>query len=224
MNVTANDTPNIDRPKKFRRTKYIIKPAFQWKYSISVAFSVFLVASVMSTMLYGVLHQQARLRAMSPETYTAEVTFVIFTSAIAFAAITAAGIGIWFIFMTHRICGPLSVMAGYLVDLRNGRFPKLRALRRKDEFKDFYATFADTVDALKSDRQVQLDALGEAMQMVAEVNGPDEKSRADACNRLSNHLRLLQEQAASSLNVETPSAPTSCPSVEPARDPASVSA
>ncbi|MCU0821095.1 MAG: hypothetical protein MUC95_01315 [Spirochaetes bacterium] len=54
-----------------------------------------------------------------------------------------------FIFITHRISGPIFVMARYLREVREGKVPTVRSLRKKDELKEFFGELQETVDYLK---------------------------------------------------------------------------
>jgi len=51
--------------------------------------------------------------------------------------------------ITHRVAGPVFVMGHYLRVLAEGRFPRMRTLRRSDELKTFFKTFLEAVDAMK---------------------------------------------------------------------------
>ena len=62
------------------------------------------------------------------------------------------GVVLFFVLIlkTHRIAGPIYVMSMYMRQIRDGSIPdKLRPLRKKDEFKDFYSLFESMVDALR---------------------------------------------------------------------------
>ncbi len=47
--------------------------------------------------------------------------------------------------LSHRITGPIYVLTTYLRELREGREPHVRPLRKHDEFKDFYREFGEVV-------------------------------------------------------------------------------
>jgi nitrogen fixation/metabolism regulation signal transduction histidine kinase len=53
-----------------------------------------------------------------------------------------------FIFLTHRISGPIWVMTNYLKAIQQGKKPSDRPLRKNDEFKNFYAELQATVEKL----------------------------------------------------------------------------
>ncbi len=54
-----------------------------------------------------------------------------------------------FLFITHRISGPIFVMAKYLREVRSGQNPSVRPLRKKDELKEFFSELQETVEFLK---------------------------------------------------------------------------
>ena len=160
MNHSAiNRTASAEKREWKRRRTYIVDPAFQWKYALMVGVTVFLLSALMSFVLYGTLHRQARMRVMHPETYVAGIASVIFFTGLAFSVLTAGSVAVWSILMTHRMCGPLMVMGRVLTELGDGRLPKMRPLREKDEFKDFFNILARAVDTLKEGKQTEINTL-----------------------------------------------------------------
>jgi nitrogen fixation/metabolism regulation signal transduction histidine kinase len=53
-----------------------------------------------------------------------------------------------FLFFSHKISGPIKVMRNHLKHLKEGNYPELRPLRKKDQLKEFYNEFCDTIDHL----------------------------------------------------------------------------
>ena len=178
-----------------RRRKYLINPAFQWKCVLTITIAVFLTSSIISCVLYGLLHHQARLRFVSPETYTAEVTLVIFLFAAIFSALTAGAASVWCVVVTHRVCGPLYVLDGYLAQLAQGKIPAPRPLRRKDEFKDLYATFSKAIESLKAGKQADILALTEAIRTVESALNADSDSPQRALESLRGQLEIMRRRA-----------------------------
>lgn len=218
MNSTECETTEREVCRRNRRKQYIVDPAFQWRYAITIALTVFLITSVMSSVLYGLLHHQARQRFLQPEVYTAEVAFVVLFSALAFSVVTAAGVGIWSVISTHRICGPLYVLERHLAELAKGRVPSPRALRRKDEFKNLYRIFSRAMNALKVKKQAELTALTEAVERARSAIDSTDEDRKRALEVLASRLETLQGEAAAALGetvAEKPAAPVSKQRVEP---------
>ncbi len=53
-----------------------------------------------------------------------------------------------FIFFSHKISGPIHVMTKYLKEIRSGKKPNFRPLRKNDELKEFYDEFRSAVEHL----------------------------------------------------------------------------
>ena len=188
--------------RPYRRRQYLINPAVQWKYAITSTMAVFMLSSLIGSVLYGLLHHQARMRAMEPTIYTGEVTWVILLFGLGFAAVTAAGVGVWSIIVTHRICGPLHVVQRYLGEMSHGHLPTPRPLRRKDEFKDFYATFCNTVESLKVRKQVELGELTETLAVAKSAIDADDKTGKDSLRSVVRRMESLCAAAAEALGQE----------------------
>ena len=187
-----------------RRRQYVINPTFQWKYAFLTATAVFLITSILSSILYGLLHHQARMRLMHPETYTAEVTLVILFFGVAFAGVSAIGVGVWSIMVTHRFCGPLYVMERAMNTLAQGRLPKLRDLRRKDEFKAFYASFTRAVEVIRERRTADLEALRAALATARSGLDADDGERREVLERVIASMSELQARAEAGVIEQAP--------------------
>lgn len=67
--------------------------------------------------------------------------------------VQTAIIFILFLFFSHKISGPVYVIRRYLHAIRNGEQPEFRPLRKRDEFKELYQEFRDTVEFLCKDKK-----------------------------------------------------------------------
>ena len=198
MQANQADLPELTRRTWPRRKTYIINPSFQWKYALTAGVVVFLASMAIGIILYGLLHQQARLRAMHPDTYAAEVGTLILTFGLAFAAVACGAVGFWSVRVTHRICGPLALLEGYLADLTAGRMPQLRNLRRKDEFKQLHQSFKTAMNVLAENKEMRItkldDAADLATSLLAEVNGDAQKTTAALLAQIET-LRAVESGA-----------------------------
>lgn len=77
---------------------------------------------------------------------------------IGFVVVMALALFTWGIFMTHRVAGPIFIIARYLGQLGSGQVPQTRPLRKGDELKEFFDTFAGMVDGFR-DRNLEEAAL-----------------------------------------------------------------
>jgi len=171
----SNHHINVKANPSNRRRRYIVNSAFQWKYALGVASVVLVVSSILSCVQFGMLHEQARLRAASPESFYANVTTIILLFGVGFALLTALGVGVWSIVATHRICGPLFILERYLGELGENRIPKVRPLRKKDEFKELFATFTTSMDKLRAQRSQEKETIKAAMQKLEALTSNGEE-------------------------------------------------
>jgi len=185
--------------KTYQRKQYLINPGFQWKVAGTIAVAVFLFSILISVTLYGTLHQQARMRAADPMAYVAPVTSIMVCFAMGFAAITAGGVGLWSILMTHRICGPMFVMKRYLLEVAEGRIPSLRPLRKRDEFKDLYEAFDKAISSLRTNRQRELMQLNTALEAARQVQGADADTMQQNLETVMERIEWLRSRTQESL-------------------------
>jgi hypothetical protein len=198
--MSTNQTNVGQESRKGRRRSYLINPAFQWKYTGAIAITVFLLSSSVGVMLFGALHQQARAMVINPNvSHLWENTRIIVLSSVVFSAVTAAAIALWSIVATHRIYGPLYVLERYLGELSSGRFPNVRALRKKDEFKELHSTLMDTVDALKRRKQAELATLSKILELAGSAQSAEEESLRNALSQITTRVEGLRSQAADAL-------------------------
>ena len=214
MNTSESVTAVGPTVRKYRRKQFIVDSAFQWKHAITIALTVFLITSIMSSVLYGILHQQARMRFVHPETFTGEVTLVVLFAALVFSAVTALGMGFWSIIATHRICGPLYVLENYLGDLAKGKVPSPRPLRKKDEFQAFYRSFTRAMDALKVKRQAELSTLCESVEKAKSALEGDAGAQKRALELMAVEMEKLRDETAEALGVPVDGGSLTSPMIE----------
>jgi hypothetical protein len=193
---------HADPQSQNRRRNYLINPSFQWKQACTIALVVFLTSTIISFATFGVLHQQARLRLSDPTGYQADVGSVILFFSIGCSAITAGGIGLWSILMTHRMCGPAYVIDRAMQELRAGRFPKLCGLRKKDEFQALYTSVRETVDALMARARRDLATVAEALDLTRNAQQASDPDRQSSLQSLASQLEQLRQDLAESLEQD----------------------
>jgi nitrogen fixation/metabolism regulation signal transduction histidine kinase len=140
------------------------------------------------------------MRAADPVGYSASVTSVMIYFALGFSALTAGGVGLWSILMTHRVCGPMFVMKRYLLEVAQGRLPSLRPLRKRDELKELYDAFDQAISTLRSNKQRELLQLNTALEAARQIqaNGPAAMSNEVAT--IVERIESLRTKAQESLS------------------------
>ncbi len=178
-----------------RRRNYLINPVFQWRQAGAISLIVFFMSTTVSAVLYGVLHHQARLLATNPTGHRPETTVVMVCFGLGFAALTAGGVGLWSILMTHRICGPVFVIKRYLLQIAEGRLPAMRPLRRRDEFKDLHEALDRAIQSLRIGKQRELARINDALDAAHSVLASGGTSGQSALEDVIRKLDWLKEQA-----------------------------
>ena len=143
-----------------RRKNYLVNPAFQWKYTFLFMVAAFIVSALMSVSLFGVHFLQARSRTLALQNNpdaapNGEMLLLLLFSALGFSIVAAATVGLWSIFFTHRVSGPIFVIGRWLDEMADGRVPKIRALRKKDEFKQLHASFDRALETIRQQGRAQ---------------------------------------------------------------------
>ena len=202
MVTAATDSTAVNRPR-WRRQKYLVNSAFQWKYTLTITISVFLIAMLMAIVMFGFLHEQARERVLFGGTAVASGNapaiglFSLGLSLVTLAALTGFGI-----VMTHRVSGPLFILERHLKEVAQGRFPTRRPLRKKDEFKDLHETFWSTVEALRAMRRAELAKLSKLTKTIASVMSGHPDSRERTLESVTAQIQAMREELAKALGKE----------------------
>lgn len=203
--------PGARKPHALRR-QYIINPRFQWKFTGLAALGVFVVSIAMGVAVYLIQLRESQARILSPAwTHARENTLVIVLVAAAFALVMAAGFAVWSIFLTHRVCGPLYVVERCLDSLIEGKFPKQRPLRAKDEFIGFYGHFWRAVEAISSRKRADVNALSEIIRSVKTAADADPSQHKQHLESIEARLQTMLDEGSQSLGLvrdNTPARPS----------------
>jgi hypothetical protein len=134
-----------------QRRHYLVDRGFQLKYALVMAAAGLAVAAVFGLWLHQAHAQATALLAPDPDAraLVERSDRLLFTAFGAIAVLLAAALALLGVVITHRVAGPVFVMGHYLKVLSEGRFPRMRTLRRSDDLKTFFRTFIAAVDAMK---------------------------------------------------------------------------
>jgi len=166
-----------------RRT-YLVDPGFQLRYAALLA-----GAGAVLALLCGLWLHQAHLQATELLPLDAEARALVertdrelLGALLGITALMAVALGVLGVLITHRVAGPVLVLGRYLQAFAEGRYPRVRALRRGDELQRLFGAFAEGVEALRDRERAHADLLDEAATRVraAVVAAPDLAATADA--------------------------------------------
>lgn len=160
----AEGSAAAEQPQHHRR-HYLLDRGFQLKYALLMAAAGLVVAVVFGMWLHQSHAQVVALVAQDPDTRALverSDRFLIIAFA-GIAALLAAALGLLGVVITHRVAGPVFVMGHYLSVMAQGRFPRMRTLRRGDELKNLFRIFLDAVERLKAREAVHAAELEDAV-------------------------------------------------------------
>lgn len=197
MDKTTSMTPENKVPR--RRRTYVINPSFQWKCTLMIIGTVFVLSGFLTVVLFNVLHQQARARVMTPMTVsTVDNMTMLVLAAAAFGVLMALALGISVFVFTHRIAGPVYVIGRALEELAAGKIPQIRPLRKSDEFKDVHDALCGTVKRLESDLKNQIAMMTELYNLAQTVSADTNVEGKAVCDEL---VRRIDTQRSAVLDL-----------------------
>jgi hypothetical protein len=146
-----SDAPGQAAAPAAQRRQYLVDRGFQVKYALLMAVAGLVVAAVFGLWLHQAHAQATALLAPDPETraLVERSDRLLLGAFVAIAILLSLALGLLGVVITHRVAGPVFVMGHYLRVLAEGRFPRMRTLRRSDELKTFFKAFLDAIDAMK---------------------------------------------------------------------------
>jgi methyl-accepting chemotaxis protein len=195
--------------KQYKRRQYLLDPRFQLHFAFVLVLGVFIVSSLMNWALFGMLYDQARagvLKNGMPGLSPRNLMFLPMYGVL-LAGVMGAVFAVWSIFMTHRICGPVKVMTEDLEALAAGRFPRHRALRKNDEFKEMHAALGKAVDSVHVRMTHQRDCMEAIRAMAEDYASEDAATLKTALRQIAAKARANSEMLSSGLGGEGGASP-----------------
>jgi hypothetical protein len=176
------------------RRQFLVDRGFQAKYALLFAGAGLVVALVFGLWLHQVHVQATALLAPDAETraLVERSDRILLAAFAAIAVLLAAALGLLGVVVTHRVAGPVFVMGHYLRVLAEGRFPRMRTLRRSDELKEFFRTFLEAIEAMKAREARHAAVLEDAVQRMrdAERRAPELAPAIEALEAAIRERRL----------------------------------
>ena len=181
------------------RRVYLVDRTFQLKYSLMLAAAGLVVPLVFGLWMWQAHLQTTEILVVDPELrpLAQAIDRQLLLVLAGIAVLMSAALGLLGLLVTHRVAGPIFVMGHYMQVLSQGRFPRMRTLRRHDELKSFFHLFLQAVATLK-EREARHAALleeaagrmREAMDRAPELSAAMESLEAAARER---RLALAQD-------------------------------
>ena len=202
--TAAPDTGTAPAPKYRRKLRnYLIDVGLQIRYTAFIIMIAVFLTAVLGYKIYDATQDSSKIILMTglvdPATETElraqfrSADRVVLFGVMGFGMVlvlSVAAAGIW---ITHKVAGPLFSIEGICARVRDNKLaPSLRQqLRRGDELQDFYSTFRDMYEALRTraDRDVQV--LGEVIARL-EQTGADGGPARESVEKLRELRRDKQ--------------------------------
>ncbi|NOZ88246.1 MAG: hypothetical protein GXP49_18695 [Deltaproteobacteria bacterium] len=201
-----------DGKKGYVRKTYLVDKRFQLKYALLIALGAGIISIGFGAAVYyktteathiastAMLSWSAPDREGAPgmdmdaeaiekiqgamETHDRDVLLAI--SLFVFALVVV--LALWGVLVTHRIAGPIYAISRYLDQITAGKLANIRPLRKKDELKEFFKTFNEMVDALKSRTRDDVEALEAVALELKSIEG-NETNIVSAMDRITNLIK-----------------------------------
>lgn len=175
----------------YKRRTYLVDRGFQLKYT-----AILVVVGAAITGLFGTMMYQAHVAATEmmglPDKFHEIVTKSyddrLLYMVAAIAVVMTLSLALFGVLITHRVAGPVYIIGRYIKILGEGRFPELRPLRKNDELKDFFSSFREALENLRSRDAADLASLDQALDQLERFCA----SSPDAAKQLNTALVNLK--------------------------------
>lgn len=174
----------MGKTKRDRRLRHmLLEPRFQLKYTAMIVGIAAVICAILGVFLITKVRENSRMLALD-ETFAAELAqqdAQVIAALVGGLLLFLVVLFVLSIFVTHRMAGPIFVMRRYLRELAGGGLPRIRALRKGDEFSDLLDDFIMTIDALEERTTKELAVLKRAREA---LESDDETRRSMAVREL----------------------------------------
>lgn len=171
----------VSSGRRKRRTIPIVDARFQWKYTLIITALGAGITAIMGAFLFRAHNDNTRLLDLDQNPQLTEQVVhgdqIFLLYLIVLVVVMGLALAFWGLVVTHRVSGPLYVIARYFAELADGRYPDLRPLRKHDELQEFFGSFEDAVTGLRSRDEATLALVDEALERVRVI---EPSARLDA--------------------------------------------
>lgn len=152
----------------FRRRRYNLF-AFQTRYAAAFIVLSSFITGCVSFLTFAVFNGAEGVDGpMNLKWIIAGIVLLVAGSSVLFYSLV--------IVASHRIAGPLSLMAQYMREIEVGRSPRIRDLRKGDELKEFYAGFRGMIQSISKRDEEELITLQKLQENLPQQCDPQTKA------------------------------------------------
>lgn len=147
----AHGIGSVAEAGSWTRRTWMVDRGLQLKYALLTAAAAAVVA-----LLLGLWLRETHAAALASGgldhagRQLAEANFrALFTVFVGVAALAVVGAGFGGVLLSHRVAGPAMLMRRYLSALAQGRYPRVRSLRRRDELNDLFIAVVGAIEQVR---------------------------------------------------------------------------
>ncbi|MFY7992556.1 MAG: hypothetical protein ACOVP4_04610 [Bacteriovoracaceae bacterium] len=174
----------------YKRSIFLVDPKFQVRFSLTVASLVFLTSLIYPIIFMDFINEIAKLTpALTEQLQVSRNQLVLFLMII--QMILTLIVFIIFIFMTHKVAGPMYKLKTHLNGIREGENISPLRFRSGDYFQDVaddVSLFLETVQLNQENDFLYLEEVAQYIQNLSPVVPDDKKP---ILNEISNKLREI---------------------------------
>jgi len=175
----------------YKRSVFLIDPSFQLKFSLAVCSLVFLSSLVYPLLLWDFFQEITTNQGpVSDKIIHAKNEFLIFLVVI--QLLFTGVIFIMFIFLTHKIAGPLYKLKKHLSKIREGEPITPLVFRNGDHFSDVAEEVSLFLETISNNQENDFEYLEEVATFIKNLNSivPDDKK--PIINEIGQRLNDIQ--------------------------------
>jgi hypothetical protein len=168
--------------RKHRKLRnLLLDRKFQLKYTAMIVGVSSLISVVLGVFLMSTVRENSRMLKLEAEfddvlqaqlaDADAHIVWVLVGAFILFNLVLAAIC----VFITHRMAGPIFVVVRHLRAIGEGRLPRVRKLRKGDEFVELVDTLTEAIQSIAKRTREEIEAIERALGALGD--GKDEAKR-----------------------------------------------
>ncbi len=175
----------------YKRSIFLIEPKFQLKFSLAVCSLIFLSSLIYPLILWDFFNEIANHHGeIAKKLAQSKDDFLIYL--IIIQSIFIIVVFILFIFLTHKISGPLYKLKNHLSGIRNGDPISPLKFRAGDHFEDVaeeVTLFLETISQNQEADFLYLDEVKSFIKNIAHIIPDDKKPLVDEIEHRLNEIQ-----------------------------------
>ena len=193
------NTGNIDHRAKRRMSNFLLNRRFQLKYVAMIVSVATAISVVLGLFLAEKVRENSRMLALDGELdqafqeQLAQSDAQIIYALLASFVIANVVLAIATLVITHHMVGPIWVFTRYFGEIGSGKIPRIRSLRRGDEFQDLLDAIRLAVGTIETRARTDVDRLDQAIRSLEEGVGGTRDAHQVLSSMRDEKQRMLAE-------------------------------